>query len=240
MPQPSSSRAAFTLIELLVVIAIIAILAAILFPVFAQARENARKTVCVSNEKQIGTATALYYHDYDERFCAQPVEASAIQEAGGDSWNYYNALFPYLKNKQVWLCPDDVANTNPVLKVEPPNMGYHFNGNIIMGSVSMPKAAMLAEIQAPSNLVLMRESGVGTVYNRAYLRPYPGQCDDTIGWTPPPGSQNRFPHRNGINLLITDTHVKWYLPSSSLFLSQFPNDTGASTLTLHPGAAYCQ
>ena len=236
MPRHSFSRHAFTLIELLVVIAIIAILAAILFPVFAQARENARKTVCVSNEKQIGTATAMYWHDYDERFAAQPVEASLIQEAaGGDAWNYYNASFPYLKNKQVWLCPDDVANTNPVLKVAAPNMGYHFNGNVIT-----PKGVALAAIQSPSGLMLMRESGVGTVYNRAYLRPYPGDCDDTIGWAPPPGSPYKFPHRNGINLLIADSHVKWYIPESSFSLSQFPGDNGSSTKVLHPGTTYCK
>ena len=236
MRNSSSNRHAFTLIELLVVIAIIAILAAILFPVFAQARESARKTVCVSNEKQIGTATAMYCHDYDERYAAQPFEGSLIAEApGGNPWNYYNALFPYLKNKVVWLCPDDLVNANPVLKVVAPNMGYHFNGNVIT-----PKGLHLAAVQSPSGLMLMRESGVGTVYNQAYLRPYPGDCDDTIGWAPPLGSPYKFPHRNGINLLITDTHVKWFTPTSSFALSQFPGDTGASTKALHPGTTYCK
>ena len=224
---------AFTLIELLVVIAIIAILASILFPVFAQARENARKTDCVSNEKQIGLAFALYVQDYDERYCAQPADAQTIQEAGGSLWNYYNAPAPYLKNKSVWLCKDDTRNGS--LQVVAPNMGYHLNGNVIT-----PKGLPLSAIVASANLMLMRESGAGLVYNIAYLRPYPGNCDDTIGWAQPVGSVNQFPHRNGINLLVTDTHVKWYLPSPSFSLSQFPGDAGASTKALHPSANYCR
>ena len=228
-----SIQSAFTLIELLVVIAIIAILAAILFPVFAQARENARKTACVNNARQIGVAVYMYCHDYDERYCPQVGDGLTIQEAGGTPWNYYNALFPYLKNKDVWICPDDAPNGS--LKVAAPNMGYHMNGNVIT-----PKGMLLAEIAAPSGLLVMRESGGGVVYNQAYLRPYPGTCDDTIDWVKPAGYLNRFPHREGFNLLVSDTHVKWYSPKASLTLSQFPGDTGASTLALHPGAQYCK
>ena len=208
----------FTLIELLVVIAIIALLASILFPVFAQARENARKTVCLSNEKQIGLAVMMYTRDYDERVCPQLLDALPVQEAGGSPWNYYNALQPLIKNKSIWLCPDDVPN-GP-LKVVPPNMGYHLNGNVVT-----PKGLLLAAIAAPANLILMRESGAGIVYNLAYLRPFPGDCDYTIGWVQPRGYASVFPHRSGINLLLMDTHAKWYLPSASVGLSQFPGDT---------------
>ena len=153
-PQPAPIRSGFTLIELLVVIAIIAILASILFPVFAQARESARKTACLSNEKQIGLAAMMYTHDYDERVCAQPKDAMTIQEAGGTPWNYYNALQPLMKNKNLWLCPTDVAN-GP-LKVAVPNMGYHMNGNVITAN-----GLLLASIAAPSNLMMMRDSGSG-------------------------------------------------------------------------------
>lgn len=92
-------RSAFTLIELLVVIAIIQILAAILFPVFAQAKEAAKKSVCVSNCKQIAAATIMYANDYDDKFC---FEGSA-DGAHEDSVVLYE---PYVKSEGVFLCPD--------------------------------------------------------------------------------------------------------------------------------------
>jgi prepilin-type N-terminal cleavage/methylation domain-containing protein len=98
----SSSRRGFTLIELLVVIAIIAILAAILFPVFAQARESARKASCMSNMKQLGLAVMSYATDYDETY----VPAEVFANAGGTlriSWP--TLLFPYVKNEGVFVCP---------------------------------------------------------------------------------------------------------------------------------------
>jgi prepilin-type N-terminal cleavage/methylation domain-containing protein/prepilin-type processing-associated H-X9-DG protein len=108
-------KKAFTLIELLVVIAIIAILAAILFPVFAQAREKARQTSCASNMKQMGLAVAQYVGDYDEAFPA------ALDTS--DEWNYYAdgnpgpnnwvlKILPYIKTTGVFICPDDTAGGN--------------------------------------------------------------------------------------------------------------------------------
>lgn len=93
--------AAFTLIELLVVIAIIAILAAILFPVFAQAREKARQISCVSNMRQIGTALRMYAQDYDELF---PHLRLGPGDAGA-TWR--NAIFPYVKNVDIFACPSN-------------------------------------------------------------------------------------------------------------------------------------
>ena len=108
----------FTLIELLVVIAIIAILAAILFPVFAQARERARAIACISNLKQIGLATMMYSQDYDETLFYEPYPGcyGYFNGAGTSQPAYYwpDFLYPYVKNAGVFKCPDynEVVNSN--------------------------------------------------------------------------------------------------------------------------------
>ena len=94
-------RRGFTLIELLVVIAIIAILAAILFPVFARARDAARKTTCISNLKQLGTGILMYAQDYDE--CLVPVQVGTCQAA--DSFTWGDLVQPYVKNTELLRCP---------------------------------------------------------------------------------------------------------------------------------------
>jgi prepilin-type N-terminal cleavage/methylation domain-containing protein/prepilin-type processing-associated H-X9-DG protein len=99
-------RSAFTLIELLVVITIIAILAAILFPVFAQAHEKVRQTACLSNMKQILTAEQMYAQDYDEmleRIYHQTYSSARDKWA----WGAQDSLFPYTKNEKIWQCPSD-------------------------------------------------------------------------------------------------------------------------------------
>jgi len=116
MKQPSLIRRGFTLIELLVVIAIIAILAAILFPVFAQARESARTASCLSNEKQVSLGILQYIQDYDEKFpqALSTVPAGDPQfgqvDQGWGNWRVYHRgwehkIQPYVKNVQVFLCP---------------------------------------------------------------------------------------------------------------------------------------
>jgi prepilin-type N-terminal cleavage/methylation domain-containing protein len=114
------TRTGFTLIELLVVIAIIAILAAILFPVFAQARESARRSGCQSNMKQVTTAILMYAQDYDETLPYQ--QDGDLCDYGKSSHAVWiNSTMPYVKNKQVWWCPstdkwaplpNDVSDSN--------------------------------------------------------------------------------------------------------------------------------
>jgi len=110
-----SSRKAFTLIELLVVIAIIAILAAILFPVFARARENARRASCMSNLKQIGLGVMQYTQDYDEKLpknavvyaSSVPFESNASYSGATHLW--WHEIFPYVKSTQIFICPSSGA-----------------------------------------------------------------------------------------------------------------------------------
>jgi len=119
----SRTSAAFTLIELLVVIAIIAILAAILFPVFAQAREKARQASCLSNLKELALANIMYVQDYDEAFCN---EGYAQAPAWGWQQTWQFETQPYIKNYQIMNCPSDSHYLEPNTG---PSFSYPANGN---------------------------------------------------------------------------------------------------------------
>ncbi|MGM0494659.1 MAG: DUF1559 domain-containing protein [Armatimonadota bacterium] len=112
-------RAGFTLIELLVVIAIIAILAAILFPVFARAREKARQSSCLSNVKQLNLGVMMYVQDYDETFPQGYVNSRPSVER----WTWSGAIYPYVNNLQVYDCPSQRLKTRTH-----PDFGVYYKG----------------------------------------------------------------------------------------------------------------
>jgi len=150
-------NSAFTLIELLVVIAIIAILAAILFPVFAQARDKARQTACLSNTKQMGLAMYQYIQDYDETYPNGTYKFSAI---GG----WAAQIYPYVKNVQVYRCLSDYRDVaNPVATDK--GSSYGMNSNFATPGVGnngstppVPNSAIaMAETIAPASTVLLYE-----------------------------------------------------------------------------------
>ncbi len=142
-------RKAFTLIELLVVIAIIAVLAAILFPVFAQAREKARQTSCASNARQLGMGVLMYLQDYDETLT--PV---AIASADGNGVLWPVLVAPYVKNEQVRRCPSDVrakSNSYGLNEITFPDLTDP--GNL------QTRILTLAAFQTPSSTVMLGELG---------------------------------------------------------------------------------
>jgi prepilin-type N-terminal cleavage/methylation domain-containing protein len=167
---PRSDRGthrAFTLIELLVVIAIIAILAAILFPVFAQAREQARKITCISDLKQLGTAVMMYTQDYDDHL---PNNFEGKKDTM--LWNDLSGsgiVDPYVKNKKIWFCPSD---NPPTYKNQTYDYSYClYNNTADVGKHLYPsrmESHSLAEALYPTQKVLFWEV---TAYhgNRAYI-----------------------------------------------------------------------
>ncbi len=141
-------RRAFTLIELLVVIAIIAILAAVLFPVFATAREKARQTACASNEKQLGLAFLQYAQDYDD---TSPCTENWFGSGTGWAWSLYS----YIKTNAAFRCPDEPAKNG---------ISYCYNANMVdrdpslsAATMAEPKGIILSKMTAPTLSVLFCE-----------------------------------------------------------------------------------
>ena len=175
-------HSAFTLIELLVVIAIIAILAAILFPVFAQAREKARQTACMSNLKQIGTAALAYNQDYDEMYpMAYYLSPTANSTPNQTQLSWAGLMYPYAKTAQIFRCPsegDAEFSTPGTFTPGTPDgftvtyaYNYYIGGNNSGGDARATQS--LPVIQQPSTLVMMTDSGAAPnpTYNPATVAP---------------------------------------------------------------------
>lgn len=150
---------AFTLIELLVVIAIISILAAILFPVFARARENARRTSCLSNLKQVALGVRMYGQDYDERMPAERRDAMSDADISqSNPYGWADALQPYLKSTQIFQCPSETNSDGSDLAYGTFIKGGGYSDYWINRRVL---GAADAEFSAPSLTILLGDGDGG-------------------------------------------------------------------------------
>ncbi len=197
------SKRGFTLIELLVVIAIIAILAAILFPVFARAREKAKQASCESNLKQLGLAMHMYAQDYDECFPMVHIQYST-------GWHYYQIeLKPYIKNEAVWNCPTrpKTAWSGGVGVYPHYGMTCGFFMQTRLTPPGRHRPVKLGELAYPSETALLAESmSPGNSSYGLYRTGATGQ------------SYSIFPHNQMRNILLCDGHVKAYGKGGDLAL----------------------
>jgi prepilin-type N-terminal cleavage/methylation domain-containing protein/prepilin-type processing-associated H-X9-DG protein len=232
----STRRKGFTLIELLVVIAIIAILAAILFPVFAQARESARKASCQSNLKQLGLGLQMYTQDYDETYPPPVITQKGLVPPGGwwfdasfGYWFWPQIAQSYVKNFGVFRCPSGADVTNEYGQPHSLYIGNYGANNKILNSTA---PANMAAISKPAETYLIFDSGSyqssffsGTTYAPAlYFWYVPGHPKNTAPkaaggatyWDGAPGPKGGLAsdalngrHQGGVNVAYADGHVKW-------------------------------
>ena len=219
----------FTLIELLVVIAIIAILAAILFPVFAQAREKARASSCLSNCKQIGTGLQLYVDDYDETLppmvnTLSDAERNAHPEypcwqfqtqpwnlAGNAYWTtWMDSLYPYIKNNQMFICPSGGKGEKINTAWQPSGTtglaGYGLNCMLAGGAGNQVSGIALATIKNASKVVFCSDAiqCLSSKFTANITAPVLINIQYGSGWLNP----NR--HNDGLNYTFADGHAKFY------------------------------
>ncbi len=208
---PGKPRVArgFTLIELLVVIAIIAILAAILFPVFAQAREAARKASCLSNMRQISTAEQMYVQDFDQ--------THSWLWGWSPSWTpWMQQINPYVKNEKVWLCPDDALPrtggggkcSGKTYTTYSQNFSWPWDGNWGPSGASFqmsPAGGSDASVTSPASTIFAAERpGRSHCFSSTdYLEVFWNYGDFRAT-----GGGSNY-HSGGGNYVFCDGHVKW-------------------------------
>ncbi len=219
----SKARIGFTLIELLVVIAIIAILAAILFPVFQKVRENARRASCQSNEKQIGLAVIQYCQDADERL---PYGTTG---SPGYAIGWAGQIYSFTKSTGLYKCPDDSTASSAAGDVP---VSYVFNlattrtDSTVSSGPSNAVGGVLSGFNSPANTILLLEcSGItarpqATAPTDAAITAPNLLSGATEGFglycTPNVGQSGKLQsslHNGGSNFLFSDGHVKWLRPS---------------------------
>jgi len=209
-------RNAFTLIELLVVIAIIAILAAILFPVFSTAREKARQSSCSSNLKQLGLAITQYEQDYDE---SPPDGNTRTYSVCG----WAGEIYPYVKSKQVYICPDDTSAS--------PSCSYLYNRNIINafgGSYTMNQTSApvypISKYTSVSSTVLLCEVQGSDGYDVSNLNSNPVYNDNYA----PPNSQTGYSPDGFGGVVSSGAYDPYAMDSSGRGLDVGCNNQGAA------------